>query len=265
MLAIGGSGCVLCGGAIKRYRPGVVLAHNALPDVYSRLVAATRGVRVVTVLHSATDDFADPRLRLAERVLQRRTALVVAQQRNCAQSTGPASAKTRRSLVPNGVDATGPRRQEYRRTPSRVVTVARAAFQKNPGLWLEVADLAGGTGIDADFVWFGPESEAVATETLRAGTRGRANACYPGPTDQALAEMLAADIPFRPADREAQGIVPIEAASVGLLVVCAERIDRRLPLPVAAETFQAGDPQSGARHRSWRRYARSASHNPVRP
>jgi hypothetical protein len=38
--------------------------------------------------------------------------------------------------------------------------------------------------------------------------------------------------------------VLLEAASVGLPVVCAQHIDRSLPLPVAVATFQAGDAQS---------------------
>jgi glycosyltransferase involved in cell wall biosynthesis len=230
--------------AFRHYRPTVVLAHSALPNVYSRL-AATRGLPVVTVLHSAIDDFADPQLRVAERVLQRRTALVVAVTEELRSEYWSHFGEDAPVIVvPNGVDTTGPRKHEYSRTPSRVVTVARVALQKNPTLWLEVADLAADAGIGADFVWFGPESEAAVTVTLRAGTEGRANAHYPGPTDQAVSEMLAADILFHPADREAQSVVLVEAASVGLPVVCAEHIDRALPLPVAAATFQAGDPRS---------------------
>ncbi len=121
-------------------------------------------------------------------------------------------------VVPNGVDVTGP---ESRSTVGRrrMITVARAAFQKNPGLWLEVADLAGGAGVDADFVILS-----------RVRSRGDGDAASrhpgpaPGPTDQALARDAHSRHSVPPSRPEGT------AGSVGL--------------PVAAATFQAGDAQS---------------------
>ena len=66
--------------AIGDGRPDAILAHSALPSVYSRLAvtALRRKPVVISVLHSAVNDLEDFKLRLAETVLCGATAGVVA-------------------------------------------------------------------------------------------------------------------------------------------------------------------------------------------
>ena len=91
---------------VRTFRPDVVVAHSALPNVYARLAAPT-GVPVVTVLHSATDDHHNRVLRIAERVLGRRTAHVIAVSRVQAEVylTHFPRRSPRTTVIPNGVRA----------------------------------------------------------------------------------------------------------------------------------------------------------------
>lgn len=228
--------------SLLQYGPDVVLAHSALPNIYAR-IARPRRVPVTTVLHSASDDFAGAKMRTVERVLRlRRTALVVAvAEGQAAQYRAHFGDRVPLVVIPNGIDTSREPKHAYAERPSRVVTIARVAAQKNPRMWLEVADMVKGAGLE--MIWFGPPSDPKSTRMLESGAKA-AGARYAGPTDRAVDEMGDADILFHPADREAQSIVLLEAASMGLPIVCADSVDDGMPIPVAASTFAVGDANS---------------------
>ena len=230
---------------LEQFSPDAIVSHSVIPNIYSRL-ANRRSVPVVTVLHSASDDYRDAKMLLGERVLLRtRTALVVAvsafQAHSFKERFGD---RVPIIVVPNGIDTMSVPKSGYARNPTRVLTVARVAAQKNPQLWLDVASHFDTADAKLQFEWFGPESERSATETLELGANLLVNAEFMGPVERAADEMTAADLLFHPADREAQSIVLIEAASVGLPIVCAHHIDQQMPFPLASDTFEAGNPQS---------------------
>lgn len=226
---------------LRGFRPTAVVAHSALPNLYAR-VAAPRGIPVVTVLHSAGDDFVFLSLRLAERLLRRRTAAVVA--------VSPAQARRYDArfgagrvarIIPNGIPADVPRRLPGGPAqPPSIVTVARVAVQKDPDLWLDVVR---GFGAErADFAWWGPQDDEALAARLSAALAGSAaSAVLAGPTAQPLAVLTAADVLFHPSSLEAHSIALLEAAAVGIPVVCAEAVDASYAGGIAAATFPGGD------------------------
>lgn len=74
--------------AIQRFKPDVIFAHSALPSIYGRLAALAVGsrTRFVTVLHSGSGDYADPKLRWAERLLRWRTDGMIAVSQSAADT-----------------------------------------------------------------------------------------------------------------------------------------------------------------------------------
>lgn len=224
-------------------RPDVVLAHSALPNLYARLVV--RRVPVVTVLHSASRDFDDRLLRGAERMLRRRTACVVAvsrpQQQEYAEAFGDAVPVR---LIPNGVAVGLPNRQPAG-GPVRVVTLARINHQKDPGTWREAALLAVAQRPGLVFAWSGPASTTAELQDLVART-GHDAVLWAGPTSDAGAVLAAADVYFHAARAEAHPLAPLEAAAVGLPVICSEAVAASLPPGLPAATFVTSDPASAA-------------------
>ena len=233
--------------AIRDAAPDVVVTHGALPNLYARL--ASGRVPVVTVLHSAVDDFAVTELRIAERLLQRRTAAVVAvSDRLAAEYRARFGHAVPVTVIGNGVSpefAPGPSTG----TGTSVVTLARVVPQKDPHTWLGIvaavaADAAGG----ARFAWYGPDGDppwfASAVAALPEGPRARA--VFHGPVTDTATPLRDAALLLHTAVAEAQSITLIEAAAAGVPIVCTDDVAATLPEGVPSTSFPSGDVAAGA-------------------
>ena len=229
---------------IREFGPDVVLSHSAIPNVYARLAWAGP---VVTVLHSASDDFADWRLRGAEHLLAMRTAAVVAVS---AQSATVYHARFRLGprVIPNGVRPQfAPAQIELREIP-RVVCCARLSAQKDPETWFAIAarvrELSG-----CRFAWYGPDEGGMKSGSFPAGVsdeREEWRNDFSGPTAAPWSMMAQASLYLHTATREAHPIALLEAAAVGVPIICTNDVAASLPAGLPAATFAAGDVDGGS-------------------
>lgn len=232
----------------QRVRPDVVLAHSAIPNVYAR-IAAPLGVPVVTVLHSASDDFSGSKMRLVERLLLRRTAQVVAvsatQGRQYESHFGVGEKLT---VIPNGIRDDIRLRTEFQAKPKRFLTLARVAPQKNPRVWIEAVQQIEDLSLDFDFTWAGPISDDPGTVDEVQGFTGRSSiGRFLGPTVDPASAYETADALFHPSDREAHSIGILEAAAAGLPIVCSRSVMDTVPRLIRASTFEDGDAASAVK------------------
>lgn len=231
---------------IREAGPDLVVSHSALPNLYSSIVTPSR-TPLLSVLHSATDDFASPLLRNAEAWSRRRARTVIAVSRK--QVDEYVSHFPRRPapvLIPNGISGDLPRKLDAPARPARGITMARVASQKEPELWLEVVDRLSSLEPAVAFEWAGPiltSDPRIARFVSDARSRGRAQ-LLTGPSADVGAHLAASDVYFHPSSREAHSIGVLEASAVGLPVVCSTDVAATLPSYVPAATFAAGDPAS---------------------
>jgi glycosyltransferase involved in cell wall biosynthesis len=147
---------------IREIRPDLVVSHSALPNLYASLVTPRR-TPLLTVLHSATDDFASRLLRAAEARSRSRARIVIAVSRKQVDEyASHFPDRARPVLIPNGISDDLPRKVARPDRPTRVITMARVASQKEPELWLEVVDAFSSIDPDLSFSWAGPILEADA-------------------------------------------------------------------------------------------------------
>lgn len=88
---------------VRRFRPDIIIAHATLAALYIRLLPSV--APVVYVMHSGSNDFANPKLKWAERMLSHRAKAVVGvspqNTRDYLREVGPHPYVT---VIPNGVD-----------------------------------------------------------------------------------------------------------------------------------------------------------------
>lgn len=249
---------------IKEFRPDVVVSHSALPNLYSR-VAAPKVVPRVVVLHSATDDFRARPLRWAERLLRNRTSAVVGVSGpQIDQYLAHFGSAVPTLLIPNGIRPDALPRSDFQLRPVVAATVARVARQKNPHLWVKTVQLLADRRPELNFEWWGPPSletglSDVFSQEALEGSKGT----YQGPTSDPISVLSASDFLFHTADREAHSIGILEAAAVGLPVVCSQTVAATLPRSVVAIPFEDGSAESALSAievllSGWEEYARSA-------
>lgn len=222
---------------IASFQPDILVSHSTIPNRYTRLVVPRQPV--VTVLHSSANDHSTRIVRVVERILRRRTAHVVA--------VGSSQAIAYRSQFGDGVPITvipnGIRDDTTMRPPlafgGRVVTLARVADVKNPRLWTRVAETGRGQGLT--FEWWGPPDGSSMAEYVDAHTASRRAGTFRGPTSDVNAVLSSADILFHPSDREAQCLSVLEAAAVGLPIVCSQAVADVLPDDLPLVVFRTGD------------------------
>ncbi|WP_341924224.1 glycosyltransferase family 4 protein [Nocardioides psychrotolerans] len=237
--------------------PDVVLSHSALPNVYSRL-AMVRRVPVCPVLHSATDDMLDRKLRILERILLSRTAQIVAVSDEQARVY---SSHFRRVygkvvVIPNGIRGDiglGPPPKD----PKVVGVLARVAHQKRPFLWLQAACSVSLRFPEIEFRWWGPlADESIAQQLFIDPPQGRDAKClnadmvesvFQGPADDVTARLSEVDVYFSSAEREALSISLIEAAGAGIPIVCSKSVADDLPKEIVATAFETNNPADAAR------------------
>jgi len=228
---------------IREIDPDLVVSHSALPNLYSAIVTPRR-TPLLSVLHSATDDFASRLLRTAEATSRSRARTVVAVSRKQVEEyVAHFPRRARPVLIPNGISDDLPRRVDRAAPPTRVITMARVASQKEPELWLDVVDGSASLHPELRFSWRGPilrTDPRVMRFWADVEARGLEH-LLPGPSDDVGADLAAADIYFHPSSREAHSIGVLEAAAVGLPVVCSEDVAATLPDGVASATFPSRD------------------------
>ena len=219
-------------------RPDVVLSHSALPNLYSRIVA--RGIPCITVLHSATHDFDDLKLRIFERLLSPRTSLVIAVSEHQAAEYRSHFGRRRVVVVPNGIrDEFFPASVPPEGAP-RIVCAARLTAQKDPVTWLAACRKATELHSRLECTWWGPgdDSDAAAREVLTshiAAPNQRIH--FPGAAGDVAEAMRGAHVYFHTATREAHPIALLEAAASGLPIVCTKAVADTLPTNLPAATF----------------------------
>lgn len=229
--------------AMRGLRPDVIVAHSALPSVYARMVSGK--VPVVSVLHSASDDFSLRSLRYAERALQRRTAAVVAVARWQASSyVDRFGSRTPVRVIPNGIDPS------FEPSPQPVeepllVEVARVADQKNPLLWLRGIARVRESWPNVSAEWWGPLPSGTTSRQLvrTAEALGLSNV-FRGATADAVGVLRRASVFVHAAGREAHSIGILEAAAAGVPIVCSETVRLGLPAWLEVHTFIDGDASS---------------------
>lgn len=230
---------------IRDFGPAVVVAHSALPNLYSRLSTPT-AIPVVTVLHSATDDFLNFRLRITEILLLKRTQAIVAV--SAAQSRTYLShfprAQTRMRVIMNGVASNLPMKSPDKVGPNikRIVTLARFAPQKNPSLWIDTIETLSAKRQDAHFEWWGPIAEDSESQELsRVARRPDFQGELKGATDEPGQVLLTADIFFHSSDREAHSVAILEAVAVGVPIVCSQYVGATLDEDIPFVAFETGN------------------------
>lgn len=234
--------------ALRAEKADLVVAHSALPNLYAR-VAAPIGTPVVAVLHSAQDDFAERGLRAAERVLHRRGTVVAVsdEQREVYRRRFPAA---HIETIPNGITPELPRRSARSvdaAGPLHVVTVSRVAEQKRPELWQRIA--AEATGEHLLFEWFGPALDNKAVALVARHRADGAPGRFMGPTDDVGRVLAGADVLLHTSSREASSIGLMEAAAVGLPILCSASVESTLPKGLAWAVFDDAEGAASALRR----------------
>lgn len=232
--------------AISEFKPDIILSHTALPNLYSRL-ASPHGVSNVTVLHSSAKDFGSAKLRISEKLLTRRTRHVVgvgAQQITEYQHHFGTRIPT--SIIPNGVRADLPSRLMATIEPQVVLTLARIANVKNPWLWAETANAMSAAYPGIEINWWGPAQTEEMKDLVLDHKASKRAGNFQGPSHRPNDQLATADILFHPSDRESNGLSIVEAACVGLPVVCSDVVASVLPPELPLSTFEAGNPVSAA-------------------
>ncbi|WP_424511272.1 glycosyltransferase [Pseudonocardia endophytica] len=220
----------------------VLFAHSIFPAMYARF-STPRPVCIV--LHSAGDDYTHWKFRIIERLLATRTSGVVGvSAAQLARFMRRFPRHPRPTVIPNGVSNSLPTKQEYRDAPQDIFTVGRFATQKNPELWSKIC--AGLKGRFC-FSWIGPLPEegslqVVATRSMEDGAK------LLGPSNDVGYDLMAADLLLHTSHREAHSVVLLEAAAVGVPIVCPSNIAPEIAgVCLAAATFEA-DSSSSAIH-----------------
>ncbi|MHC1560646.1 glycosyltransferase family 4 protein [Actinomycetospora sp. C-140] len=223
---------------VTELAPDVVHAHTALPALYARL--ASRGTwPVVTVLHSAGENFAIRSLRWAERAVQRWTDHVVAinpgQVEEYRRLFG---SRTPVTLVPNGVrDDLVPRT-----SPAEKVRVAGALNRLVPQKRVDVL-LAGWTRAalpDAELRVAGVAPDDATRAQVQRWADDAPAARLVGGVSDVPGFLADTDLLVHAADFEGHPLAPLEAAVAGIPVVVSDRVAATVP-ELAVTAFRAGD------------------------
>jgi len=231
---------------LRELSPDVVLAHSYLPALYARAAWGKR-VPVHSVLHSASDDFADARPRIVEQLLRSRTASIVA----VAQSqldiyAGHFGSRVPTAVIPNGI-STVFQPADVDRTRTRIITtLARVAVQKRPAFWNQVVNQAGPAFPELRFQWWGPLSGRTDLDEFVQDPQ-LVNGRFMGPTGDPAGLLQNTDILFHSSEREAHSITLLEAALAGVPVVYADSIDPPDGDPIWRFRYAADDPEDALR------------------
>ncbi|WP_458116742.1 glycosyltransferase family 4 protein [Arthrobacter sp. D2-10] len=230
--------------AMADFRPDLIVSHTAIPNLYARIAAPRYSLSVI-VLHSSGNDYAGLGVRAMERLLRRiRTVGVVAVSDVAKASYEKYLGEDKRiRVIPNGIPPLHPKASDsYRTEPTHITTLARISKVKNPALWTEVAGRVNSRHARTKFEWYGPVAEGEDFASLMAQTADVERVRFCGPTMDGPAVLENSDVLFHPSDREAHSLTLIEAAMVGLPIVCSEEVAESAGREYVDEVFPAGKP-----------------------
>lgn len=215
--------------SIRQFHPDVIIAHATLAALYVRLLPAA--APVVYVMHSGSNDFANPKLKWAERMLSHRAKAVVGvsaqNTRDYLREVGPHPLVT---VIPNGVDL--PRFQRgasladyaYRSASRQIVQIGRYVVDKGQLDTIRAFDIVLQQEPDARLVLYGVIEDRAYHETAmnlvqRLNLNERVMLC--GPASNVPAILQASQVFAMPSHREAHSIGFLEALASGIPVVAS--------------------------------------------
>jgi L-malate glycosyltransferase len=228
-------------GAIKATSPQIILAHSTIPNAYARVVK--RGTPVVTVLHSASDEWLDPKVRAAERILSRRTIQVVTvsdfkRQEYVAHFP---RMRTRVVVIPNGVAlrTVTPRGNSE---SFRLLYAARINPQKDLETLIRATAMLQDSGMKFELKVAGTPEDAAYWSRISAmiAADGLREVTILGPRDDVPELMAQADLLVHPSRAEAHSLTLMEAAVYGLPSIVTDDVKKTLDGRAVALSFRSG-------------------------
>ena len=211
-----------------------VLHANSLhfqSSIAAAVVAARRGVPLVTTVHLANVELLPAPLRTATmayehtvgRYVLRRSARVIAVSPSVATHVRSLGVPPERVVVvPNAVDHERfhPNGRDVRRVPHAVM-VGRLIPNKGPDLFVDALAALRDRGIEyaASFVGDGPMRAALERTVERRGLSERVT--FTGHVTDVAAELRGADVLVRPSLTEGMPLAVLEAMASGVCVVAS--------------------------------------------
>ncbi|WP_109482082.1 glycosyltransferase [Paraburkholderia sp. C35] len=214
---------------VRQFRPDVIIAHATLAALYVRLLPAA--APVVYVMHSGSNDFANPKLKWAERMLSHRAKAVVGvSPQNTFDYLHEVGPHPRVTVIPNGVDL--PR---FQNAPSGWADVMPAASKQIVQLGRYVVDKGQLETIhafeavlqqepDARLVLYGVVEDLAYHDNAmnlvhRLKLEERVTLC--GPASNVAAILRSSQVFAMPSHMEAHSIGFLEALASGIPVVAS--------------------------------------------
>ncbi|MGH1525407.1 glycosyltransferase [Leifsonia sp. L25] len=147
-------------------------------------------------------------------------------------------------VIPNGIPREFRRPREQATRPAMIIEVARVVAQKRPDVWLTAVAEVLDAYPQLDAAWWGPPSGDTGFDEELAASASRAGLghVFQGPTSTPASAYARGDILAHAATREAHSVGLLEAAAMGLVVVCSTSVARDLPNDFPAVTFRDEDP-----------------------
>ncbi|MEM5341136.1 glycosyltransferase [Paraburkholderia azotifigens] len=214
---------------IRRFRPDIIIAHATLAALYVRLLPGV--APVVYVMHSGSNDFANPKLKWAERMLSHRAKVVVGvspqNTRDYLREVGPHPCVT---VIPNGVDL--PRFENAAPAPAfdvsstsrQIVQLGRYVVDKGHLETIHAFEIVLQHEPDARLVFYGVvESLAYHDMAMnlvhRLNLADRVTLC--GPVSNVASILQTSHVFAMPSHMEAHSIGFLEALASGIPVVAS--------------------------------------------
>nr|WP_277398005.1 glycosyltransferase family 4 protein [Paraburkholderia sp. Tr-20389] len=214
---------------VRRFRPDIIIAHATLAALYVRLLPSV--APVVYVMHSGSNDFANPKLKWAERMLSHRAKVVVgvSPQNTCdyLREVGPHPCVT---VIPNGVDlprfenAASAQSADDFRASKQIVQLGRYVSDKGQLETVHAFDIVLQHEPDARLVFYGViEDQAYHDKAMnlvhRLNLAAQVTLC--GPASNVAAILQTSQVFAMPSHREAHSIGFLEALASGIPVVAS--------------------------------------------
>lgn len=219
--------------------PRYIVAHSLLPARYVRMIPRIPAP-VIYVLHSASDDYTAKWSQLLERAQQRRTFATVSVSKQQAEVFHSHFPRVECTVIPNPVGEgfrVDPMKGASK--PLRAVSLARVTTQKRPDTWIEIVQQ--GSLLGMEFDWVGPFGDPADEVYLRGSISRLSCARFQGESHDVRAVLERADLLLHTSDREAAlPIAILEAAAMGIPIVCSEMVAKLTDLPIPLLTFRAG-------------------------
>jgi L-malate glycosyltransferase len=234
---------------LRQRRPDIVVAHSALPIVYSVAVCRSR-FPMVAVLHSASDDYAVKKLRVAQQFLTRYIDHTIAVSDSQAQvylSRFGARANPL-SVIENGIDTGRFRgsRSELAERSIRFLTATRLVRFKRIDVAIRALTLLSQAQIKATLSVLGsgdPIYEGELREAAKAVDSEYVTVDFLGDRSDVDSVMSDHDVLIHCSSTEGFSVALVEAAASGMPLVLSDAL---IPVPSGAtiRRFSDGDPTS---------------------